>query len=328
MLRYGGPFLFLGAIPALFYALGPSGPLLSLAAFLACLLLAEAIAPRGDGPLPGAGGPGYRALVLAYIPAHIAALAWAVWLAPRLDIGGLASLAAALGVTGGVFGVLAAHEAVHSGDRREALLGQAMLTAICYRHFRIAHLHGHHRWAGTERDAATARAGEGFYAFLVRTLVGQFREAWVFEQRRAGWRGNRVLGDLAVMAMVFGLIGGLFGPRALAFLLAQGALAVLVLELFNYVAHYGLARRLGPDGRRERLTDRHSWNSSNVLANALIFNMGRHSCHHEHPAASFERLRARQAPELPLGYAGSLLLALAPPLWRRTMDPHVRSWMA
>jgi alkane 1-monooxygenase len=328
MWRYSGPFFFLGAIPALFYALGPTGPFLSLAALLACLLAAEAIAPRGDGPPPSLGVGGYRALGLAYIPAHIAALAWAVWMAPVLDLAGLASLTAALGVTGGVFGVLAAHEAVHSHDWRERLLGAAMLTAISYRHFRIAHLHGHHRWAGTERDAATARAGEGFYAFLLRTLAGQAREAWRFEQRRVGWRSNRVLGDLAIMAVVMTAIGGLFGPRALAFFLAQSALAVLVLELFNYVAHYGLVRRLGADGRRERLSDRHSWNSSNVLANALIFNMGRHSCHHDHPAASFERLRAREAPELPLGYAGSLLLALAPPLWRRTMDPHVRSWMA
>jgi alkane 1-monooxygenase len=98
-----------------------------------------------------------------------------------------------------------------------------------------------------------------------------------------------------------------------------------VLELFNYIAHYGLVRQTDTAGRPEALTDAHSWNSSNVLANSLIFNMGRHSFHHKRPAAPFQGLqRIQTAPELPAGYAGSILLALAPPLWRRVMDDKVR----
>ena len=34
------------------------------------------------------------------------------------------------------------------------------------------------------------------------------------------------------------------------------------------------------------------------------------------------------APELPLGYAGSILLALVPPLWRRVMDEKAGLGMA
>ena len=37
-------------------------------------------------------------------------------------------------------------------------------------------------------------------------------------------------------------------------------------------------------------------------------------------------LRMRAAPELPFGYAGSILLALAPPLWRRVMDSKALAW--
>ena len=37
---------------------------------------------------------------------------------------------------------------------------------------------------------------------------------------------------------------------------------------------------------------------------------------------------ARDAPELPFGYAGSILLALAPPLWRRVMDEKALAWRA
>jgi alkane 1-monooxygenase len=300
---------------------------LTVAALLAALIGAEFVAPRGDARTPSA-GPGHRAVILAYIPLQIAAVAWGTSLSPSLGAWGFVALVGALGVTCGVFGVLSAHEAVHSHDRREALLSCALLTAMSYRHFRIAHLHGHHRWAGTERDAASARLGEGFYGFLVRTVAGQFREAWVFEQRRAGWRGNRVLGDLVVMAILLGGLGAVLGPRAVGFFLVQSAIAVTVLELFNYIAHYGLVRRTSPDGRPERFGDRHSWNSSNVLANALVFNMGRHSDHHRSPAAAYQRLVARPAPELPFGYAGGILLALAPPLWRRIMDPRALAWAA
>ena len=328
MLRYAGPYLFLASAPALYYGLGPAAPFLTIATLLAVLLGAELAVPRGDAALANERPLAFRALVLGYIPLQVAAIAWGTWLSPQLGAWGFAALACALGVTLGVFGVLAAHDAVHSGDRREAVLGLALLTAMSYRHFRIAHIHGHHRWAGCEKDAATARLGESFYAFLGRTLPGQLREAWAFEQRRGGLRRNRVLGDLIIMAAILAAITALLGPRALAFFLLQSAVAITVLELFNYIAHYGLARRVDAEGRRERLSERHSWNSSNVLANALIFNMGRHACHHERPAAPFQALTTRPGPELPLGYAGSILLALAPPLWRRVMDPRARAWAA
>jgi alkane 1-monooxygenase len=99
-------------------------------------------------------------------------------------------------------------------------------------------------------------------------------------------------------------------------------MAVVVLELFNYIAHYGLVRQ-ARDGALERLGPHHSWNSSG-LGNLLIFNMGYHSHHHSAPAKAFGGLgRAAGARELPLGYAGSIMLALAPPLWRAVMDHRI-----
>ena len=71
-----------------------------------------------------------------------------------------------------------------------------------------------------------------------------------------------------------------------------------MLELFNYIAHYGLVRGEGADGKLEALSDRHSWNSSNVLANALVF-VGR--CHRQ-PAAAYQTLRRRDARLYKLGY--------------------------
>jgi alkane 1-monooxygenase len=328
MLRYSGPFLFLASIPLLYHYAGPAGPLATVLGLLAVLIGVETVSPRGD-VVDFADHPrAFRALVLLYIPLQLALILWAVMASASASITGFAALVLSVGVTTGVFGMLAAHEAVHSGDPFEGVLGTAMLTGMGYRHFRISHVHGHHRWAATARDPGTARIGEGFYRFLLRTGKEQVVMAWHFERKRRALRGagrNRVLEDGLVMTLVCGGVVLLAGWRGLLFFVLQSAVAVIVLELFNYIAHYGLVRQTDAGGKPEALTDAHSWNSSNVLANALIFNMGRHSFHHKRPAAPFQGLqRIAAAPELPAGYAGSILLALAPPLWRRVMDDKVR----
>ncbi len=106
-------------------------------------------------------------------------------------------------------------------------------------------------------------------------------------------------------------------------------MAIAVLEMFNYVAHYGLIRERDAGRRLEPFAPHHSWNSSNVLANPVIFNRGRLSDHHTRPSVPYQALRyIEEAPELPAGYAGSILLALVPPLWRWIVDPKVQALRA
>ena len=324
-LRFASPFIYALSVPALYYLGGPSAPFLTVLALLAALIGAELVARRGRGPAIAEEPRLFRVLPVLYVPVQLAVIAWAVAVAPQTNAAGFAALAVSVGVTTGVFGVLAAHELVHGPDRAERFLGLMMLTGMSYRHFRIAHVYGHHRWAATERDPASARLGESFYAFLPRTVAAQFADAWAFEARRGRTlRDNRIARDVvAMLALYLALWVGL-GAHATAMLAAESAVGIVVLELFNYIAHYGLMRRRTDRGH-EPFTAAHSWNSSNALANALIFNMGRHSSHHARPAASFERLEwVADAPELPAGYAGSILLALVPPLWRRLMDPAVQ----
>jgi alkane 1-monooxygenase len=329
MYAYIGPFLALASVPAFFLLLGPAGPFVTVALLLAFLIGAEWVSRRGPVPDAQSDPRAFRLLPVLYVPAQLGVTLWAIDAAARAGAIGFFALLFAIGITTGVFGMLAAHELVHGRSRAGQMLGGVMLTGMCYRHFRIAHIHGHHRYAGTVRDSATARLGEGFYAFLVRTVAGQTMEAWRHEQRRSAVRhsgllGNRVLRDAVLMAAIFGAIFALWGWRGDAFFAGESAIGVVVLELFNYIAHYGLVRRIGTRGFAEPFGERHSWNSSNILANTLIFNMGRHSDHHRRPAASYQDLRyMARAPELPAGYAGSILLALAPPLWRKVMDPAV-----
>jgi len=327
MLLYGGPFLLLASIPAFYYGFGAAGPLATIGLLLAALIGAEFISPRGD-VIRGASNPGrYRILFYVYVPLQLASIAWALDRIAHTSVIGVFSLVISVGITTGVFGMLAAHELVHSRSKGERVLGGIMLSGMSYRHFRIAHVHFHHRYAATERDSATARLGEGFYLFLVRTISGQFRESWQFERARLNAKSifaNRAAFDLAVTLVLCAAIFAVWHWQGLAFFLVQSFVAITVLELFNYIAHYGLTRRADFSGRLEPLADHHSWNSSNVLVNLLIFNMGRHSYHHRKPSASYQDLKyMRAAPELPAGYAGSILLALVPPLWRRVMDGRV-----
>jgi alkane 1-monooxygenase len=321
-LRYLTPFAFLALLAAGVW-LGGAWTFTAAAATPLCLagldtLLGEDTA--GMGPTVTAG---LRWLPRAYILLQLAVTAWAATSVAthRTDLLEAIGLAVSTGVVTGVFGFVAAHEMIHSREPRERALGLALLGSVFYMHFRIAHVYGHHRRAATADDPASARLGEGLYAFLLRSIAGQFREAWIFERRRR--HGNRMIRYLFAEALLL-LALAMASWRALVFLLAVGVIAVALLESFNYVAHYGLSRRSD-----ERLAPHHSWNSRRHMNNAALFNMGRHSDHHRRMTRSFDALEPVSAEaELPSGYAGALLTALVPPLWRRVMDSRAKTAMA
>jgi alkane 1-monooxygenase len=323
-LRYVTPFAFLALLP-LGGWLGGDWTFIAAAATPLCLTSLDAVLGE-DRPLRTVRGS--RWLPRIYIALQIAATIWAAALVARPATGLLEAVGLALsaGVTTGVFGFVAAHEMIHSRNSRERALGLALLGSVFYMHFRIAHVYGHHRRAATDSDPASARLGEGLYAFLARSIVGQFREAWEFEQRRRG--ANRMIAYLMIEAAFLTALA-LVSLRTLAFVIAVAVVAVMLLESFNYVAHYGLRRRIGSKGRPEPLAPRHSWNSARRTNNAALFNMGRHSDHHRRVTRSYERLEPLVgAAELPSGYAAALLTAFVPPLWRRVMDPRAKAAMA
>ena len=128
--------------------------------------------------------------------------------------------------------------------------------------------------------------------------------------------------------MTVGLFAALaiaFGPVVLPYLLLQAVLGFSLLEVVNYLEHYGLLRAAA---RRTAATSaavpEHSWNSNNVASNVLLYHLQRHSDHHANPTRRYQALRhVDEAPQLPTGYAGMIVLAWFPPLWRRVMDPRL-----
>lgn len=332
-LRYITPFAFLALVP-LGGMLGGAWTFLAAAATPLCLAGLDAVMGEESAQAPT--GRAARWLPRTYVVLQLAVTAWATALVAQPDTSLLEAtgLALSIGLTTGVFGFVAAHELVHSRDSRERALGLALLGTVFYMHFRIAHVYGHHRRAATVEDPASARLGEGLYDFLLRSVAGQFREAWAFEaqrRRNAGLPvigfGNRMVVYLAIEALLLAAVARA-NLRALAFLVGVAVIAVALLESFNYVAHYGLVRRTGADGRPERLGPEHSWNSSRRMNNAALFNMGRHSDHHRHTSRAYQKLEPLSgAAELPSGYAAALLTALVPPLWRRMMDTRAEAVM-
>jgi alkane 1-monooxygenase len=199
------------------------------------------------------------------------------------------------------------------------------MGSVLYAHFMVEHYRGHHPRAATRDDPATARRGESLWRFLPRTLAGSWRSAWSLEaawlrQRRRPWRASPLA--WAVAAQGFGLIvlASVWGWPALLFWLTQAAMAVFLLETVNYIEHYGLVRRR-VDGRPEAFGVTHAWNADAALTNALLANLQRHSDHHMHPWKPYETLDAQTAgPQLPAGYAGCVMLACLPWVWRPLME--------
>jgi alkane 1-monooxygenase len=110
----------------------------------------------------------------------------------------------------------------------------------------------------------------------------------------------------------------------LPFLLIQAFYGASLLEVVNYIEHYGLLRQRDAEGRYVRCAPEHSWNSNHRVSNLFLYHLQRHSDHHAHPARRYQTLRHFDtAPQLPQGYAALLLVAYFPPLWFRLMDRRV-----
>ncbi|MGI5216542.1 alkane 1-monooxygenase [Nocardia sp. CA-290969] len=283
----------------------------------------------------------YRYLTYLYLPCQYATLVAVCFLitADELPVPGLADglgvvdkvgLALTVGVIGGI-GINTAHELGHKKVGLERRLSRIALAQTAYGHFYVEHNRGHHVRVATPEDPVSARFGEGFWAFLPRAVLGSLRSAWELERTRLArlgsgpWsRRNDVLTAWLLTVLLYAVLVAVFGVHLLPYLLLQAVMGIGLLEAVNYLEHYGLVRQRTASGRYERPAPRHSWNSDNVVTNIFLYHLQRHSDHHAHPTRRYQALRTwEQAPALPTGYAGMILLAYFPPLWRRVMDKRV-----
>jgi alkane 1-monooxygenase len=274
----------------------------------------------------------YRWCTYAYLPVQYAGLVLACWLwsSGKLSTVDDIGLALTVSMVSGI-AINTAHELGHKRASLERWLSRVALAQSGYGHFFIEHNRGHHVRVATPEDPASARFGESFYAFLPRTVIGSLRSAWELELVRLRRSGsspltlrNDILNAWAMTVVLFAALAIGFGAVVLPYLILQAVIGFSLLEVVNYLEHYGLMRQKREDGRYERTRPEHSWNSNSAASNVLLYHLQRHSDHHANPIRRYQALRhVDEAPQLPTGYAGMIVLAVIPPVWRRVMDHRV-----
>ena len=306
------------------------------------IVLLDALMPggrRSPAPWVTAAPPAYFRLVLrSYVLLHLALMGAGCLAAARADWLVVAGIAYTVGFITGSQGITFAHELGHSKSRLDRVLAWVLMTSVCYGHFMVEHYRGHHPRAATLDDPASARFGESLYRFLPRTLAGSFVSGWQLEAQRlrqfrsTWWRSPLVWSSAVSVLMLVAPV--LLWPAATAakvtvYLAAQSVVAFLLLEMVNYIEHYGLQRATvgsGPKARREPFGVVHAWNADHLMSNSMLANLQRHSDHHMHAWKTYPALALLPGPQLPAGYPGCIALALVPPLWFAVIHPRLQAF--
>ena len=238
-----------------------------------------------------------------------------------------AALGAAVGMSGGSIGITTAHELIHRQNKYMRGIGVLLLVLCCYGHFRIEHVYGHHKHVATKEDPATARRGENFYFYFIRCVINSVISSWNIEKNILDKKNintfstqNRML-HYFVLEFIFLFIAFFIaGTNGLVFVFFHSFVSITLLELVNYIQHYGLERKI-QNGKYERFTDHHSWNSRHISANWSTFNLGLHAEHHQSASKHYPLLsQEEKVIEMPANYSIMLIMALIPPLWFFVMD--------
>ncbi len=240
----------------------------------------------------------------------------------------LVGISLSMGIALGTMGINVGHEIGHRPGLWDQWVSRLLLLPSLYMHFNIEHNRGHHKWVATPFDPATAKRGQHFYSFFLQSTIGGYIDAWKIQRQdlrlmeESFWSfKNKMLIFQVIqglyLAVVF-YLGGFF-LVLMAIIAAIGGFGLL--ELVNYIEHYGLERHKVDNGRYEPVEVHHSWNSNHEFGRILLYELTRHSDHHYKATRKYQVLRHfDESPQLSFGYPGSILLALAPPLWFAHMN--------
>ena len=231
----------------------------------------------------------------------------------------------------GIMGTVPGHELIHRKTRKfDMFMGNWLLSLSWDCAFALEHVYGHHKNVGLQTDPATAKRGENIYAFILRAIIKEQKDAWsIFLNQSRKNKSSFIsiknkmligyLRSLSITLVAYSL-GGFEG--VMIFLLCA-VIAKSLLEVINYTEHYGLVRVPG-----EKVLPHHSWNSNSVMSSIYLYNVTRHSSHHEKSSLKYWELRTyKGAPMMPYGYLSMLYLAIfLPPVFHRLMKKKLVEW--
>ena len=285
----------------------------------------------------------YRLITYVWAIFQVAFVIWGVWAMSTSSLSTLEWIGFVVSfslVTGGI-GITVAHELGHKKSKIERFYARLILMTVSYMHFYIEHNKGHHVYVATPRDPATSRKGESFYAFWFRSVFMGYQSAWKLERSRLERKGQAFFGVhnqmiwysllpiifCAVLTVVISVWQGVLVWEVPIFFFVQSVLAFSLLEIVNYVEHYGIVRKEIAPGKYERVNPIHSWNSNHRLSNFFLFQLQRHSDHHANAIKRYQVLKHfDESPQLPSGYPAMILMASIPPLWFKWMNPKLKEW--
>jgi len=239
-----------------------------------------------------------------------------------------------MGLLCGAFGINVAHELGHRTNKFEQFLAKSLLLSSLYMHFFIEHNKGHHKHVATPHDPSTAKFKQSVYAFWVQTFIGTYLSAWhiaIEDAKKKNGFLPAIFNEMMLFQMIqlgFVLLIFLnFGITIAAYFILAAFIGAILLETVNYIEHYGLQREKGTTALFERVQPHHSWNSNHIIGRLMLFELSRHSDHHYMASRKYQVLRNMdEAPQMPTGYPGMIILSLFPPIWFKIMHQQMRKY--
>jgi len=241
------------------------------------------------------------------------------------------SLIAIVSLFIGIMGTVPGHELTHrKREKVDMFFGNWLLSLSWDCTFAIEHVYGHHKNVCLPIDPATAKRGESIYLFIIRASIKEHIDGWKIECRRLSRRNESIfslknkmiVGYLRSLAITF-ICYSVGGFTGMVIFLLCAFIAKSLLEVINFTEHYGLVRE-----ENKPVYPRHSWNSNSVMSSILLYNVTRHSAHHEKSHLKFWELDTYQdAPMMPHGYLSMLYLAIfLPPFFHKMMAKKLIEW--
>jgi len=208
-----------------------------------------------------------------------------------------------VGTSSGSSAIIVAHELIHRKNNFQRILGKLLLYTVCYPHFAIAHMQGHHKNVATPEDITTARLNESFKSYWKRVVIGHFRFAWNCEQQRITLSSNacyqilknKVFQSVVIQCLLLASILAFFGWAALLVFVYQAISAIRLLETINYYQHWGLEK-----GRSNNAI---AWVNLSQVTEYALLGLLNHLEHHKNASTHFyQTCSSAEGPMMPYGY--------------------------
>ncbi len=243
----------------------------------------------------------------------------------------LLGMTLSVGICSGTIGINVAHELGHRSKYYEQFMAKGLLLSSLYMHFFVEHNRGHHKYVATPNDPATAKLNESVYLFVLRSFIGSYISAWKIQlelnkknnsnffsfQNEMFWFQCIQLFTISAFYYFFGSLAGLL-------FIASAVIGFILLEVINYIEHYGLLRKEVAPGKFEMVKPTHSWNSDKTIGRLILFELTRHADHHYKASKKYQVLKHHDdSPELPFGYPAMMLCSLIPSLFFKIMNPRI-----